>query len=279
VSSLSFFSSFSSFSFVENPMSANPYESPGTPGTPQPRARNWMRRLLELFVIVGILFLFFVCLTPFGRFPRFGAREAARRMACSNNLRNIAIALQNYEAVYGYLPPAYTVDEAGKPLHSWRTLILPYIEEKALYDQIDLSKPWDDPANRKAYETKLKQYVCPSSDIDNGQTTYLAVVTANGCFKPSEPRRLADITDDKDLTLMVLEAPEEHAVHWMAPNDLDDELLSKLGSLDKSPHPGRTQAVCVTGLVRALVSGVSPATLQALISIAGNDNDIARKDD
>ena len=74
-------------------------------------------------------------------------------MQCANNLKQIALALRNYESVYHALPPAYTVDAEGKPLHSWRTLILPYLEQQALYDKIDLSKPWDDPANKEAYET------------------------------------------------------------------------------------------------------------------------------
>src|SRR4030095_16557971 len=99
------------------------------------------------------------------------------------------------ESNYHCLPPAYTVDAAGKPLHSWRTLILPYIENKKLYDQIDLSKPWDDPANRAAYETNLPFYRCPSGDAARRQTTYLAVVAPGGCFQGSQPRTLAEITD------------------------------------------------------------------------------------
>ena len=75
------------------------------------------------------------------------AREAARRMQCSNNLKQIALALHNYHSAYGTLPPAYTIDVDGNRLHSWRTLILPYMEQDALYQQIDFSKPWDDPAN------------------------------------------------------------------------------------------------------------------------------------
>ena len=75
------------------------------------------------------------------------AREAARRMQCSNNMKQIALAMHNYEAVYKAFPPAYTTDANGQPLHSWRTLLLPYMEQQALYSQIDLNKPWDDPVN------------------------------------------------------------------------------------------------------------------------------------
>src|SRR5262245_3382414 len=57
------------------------------------------------------------------------AREPARRMQCLNNLKQIALALHNYDATYGSLPPAYIADASGKPMHSWRVLILPFLEQ------------------------------------------------------------------------------------------------------------------------------------------------------
>ncbi len=78
--------------------------------------------------------------------------------------------------MYNSFPPAYTVDESGQRLHSWRTLILPFLEQDALYDSIDLSKPWDDPANRMAANTVIPAYACPSSASDPGMTNYVAVV-------------------------------------------------------------------------------------------------------
>src|SRR5262245_21426383 len=124
-------------------MTTNPYESPETSGNLVPRKSLWPS-LWQVLTVVGVLGLLDACLMPQ---PRM-AREAARRMQCNNHLRQIAIALQNYHDAYQCLPPAYTVDAAGKPLHSWRTLILPFMEGKAVYDKIDLSKPWDDPVNK-----------------------------------------------------------------------------------------------------------------------------------
>ena len=82
------------------------------------------------------------------------------------------------------LPPAYTVDAKGRPLHSWRTLILPYLEQEPLYQTIDLSKPWNDPANAKALETSLPVFRCPEAVGPQNTTTYLAIVAPNGCFIP-----------------------------------------------------------------------------------------------
>ena len=83
--------------------------------------------VVELLVVVTILGLLAgaLFLTP----VRSG-RSTAQRTQCLNNLRNIALALINYHENYQALPPAYTVDATGRRLHSWRTLILPYLDQK-----------------------------------------------------------------------------------------------------------------------------------------------------
>jgi prepilin-type processing-associated H-X9-DG protein len=177
---------------------------------------------------------------------------------------------------YHCLPPAYTVDAAGKPLHSWRTLILPYIEKKKLYDEIDLSKPWDNPVNRAAYETNLSFYHCPSGNAGKSQTTYLAVVAPGGCFQPTEPRTLSEITDGTSRTLIVIEVPDEQTVHWMSPHDASEELILNLFKKGKPPHPNGTMAAFVDGHTFLLPRNTTPEVLRALISVAGNDNDVAR---
>src|SRR4029077_3708459 len=112
--------------------------------------------------------------------PAFrSAQPGARRAQCTNNLKQIALALHNYAQIYEALPPAHTVDANGRPLHSWRTLILPYLEQGPLYQTIDLSKPWDDPANAKANETLVPVFRCLESVGAQNKTTYLAIVAPN----------------------------------------------------------------------------------------------------
>src|SRR5262245_5872973 len=94
---------------------------------------------LNVVIVLGIGAVVVALLLPAQR----RGREAARRTQCKNNLKLIALALHQYEADYHALPPAYTVDRYGNPLHSWRTLILPYLDQQALYNSIDLSKAWD----------------------------------------------------------------------------------------------------------------------------------------
>ncbi len=120
------------------------------------------------------------------------------------------------------------MDAQGRPLHRWRTLILPYLDQESLYQTIDLSKPWNDPANARALETHLAVFHRPGAAGPQNTTTYLASVAPQGCFIPKEPRRLADVTDAHDSTLMVIEADEGNGVPWMAPLDADEPLVMSL---------------------------------------------------
>lgn len=254
-------------------MTINPYSSPQTPGeSPAWKIGRLKPRLIEVLVVVALIGGLVALFLPAQR----GGGEAARRSQCGNNLKQIALALHNYESVHHALPPAYTVDAEGKPLHSWRTLILPFMEQQALYETIDLSKPWDDPANQAAFETQLATYRCPSVDCPATHTTYLAVVGPNGCFRPSAPRELAEITDDHDLTLMVMEVASEHAVHWMSPTDATEQRILDRGTVARLPHRSGAQGLFVSGRVLFLSADSKAERLRALVSIAGSDDALAK---
>jgi hypothetical protein len=180
-----------------------------------------------------------------------------------------------YEQAYNALPPAYTVDAKGRPLHSWRTLILPYLEQETLYQTIDLAKPWNDPANAKAAATSLGVFRCPDAVGPRNTTTYLAIVGPSGCFLPSQSRRLKEITDAHESTLMVIEAGKVNAVPWMAPADGDESLVLSLGPTTNLHHVGGMNACFVDSTVKFLRADASAKIRRALISISGNDNRFA----
>lgn len=223
--------------------------------------------LVEFFVVLAIIALLVALLFP----ARRNAREAARRTQCKNNIKQIGLALHNYQDTYGVLPPAYTTDADGKPLHSWRTLILPYIEQKALYDRIDLSKPWNDPANVEISKTVVPVYQCPSTTSEPGQTTYLGVVADGGCLRPGESLTFSEVTDGPSSTLLVFEADPAHAVHWMEPADADEALMMSISPQSELPHAGGTHGLLGDGSVRFLSSKLSAEARRALITAAGGD--------
>ena len=258
-------------------MSANFDDDPDfTDAVSKPRPRRGFR-IGELMVVVAIIAVLIALLLPLSR---SGSRPAARRAWCTNNLKQIARALHNYEQVYEVLPPAFTVDASGRPLHSWRTLILPYLEQQSLYQSIDLSKPWNDPVNAKAFKTVVMEFECPAAIAARGSkntTTYLAIAGPDGCLIPGKPRRLADIKDGHGATIMIIEAGEENAVPWMAPFDADESLVMGIGPTTKLHHVGGVNAAFVDGSVRFLKASTPAAVRRALLSISGNDDEVVRR--
>ena len=251
-------------------MTDNPYASPEHLDGQPTQARKKKFRWFNVFVAV----IFIVIFAPgfLLTFVRDG-RPTARRGHCANNLKQIAFALYNYEGTYGSLPPAYTVDSGGRPLHSWRTLILPYLYEERLYKSIDLTKPWDHPANAKARNTELNVYHCPATTSPDRMTTYLASVAPEGCFRPAEPRDLSEITDAHGQTIAVIEVADDHAVEWMSPLDADAAAILNRGQDPaKLAHAGGTLAAFADGSVHFLKYTEKPENLRALISIAGKEN-------
>lgn len=248
-------------------MSENPDSCPNPVGY-TPKHRQGSISWLAVVMVLGIGVVLVALLLP--AVSRDGG-NAARRSQCKNNLHQIALALHNYEADYHALPPAYTVDGYGNPLHSWRTLILPYLDQQPLYNAIDLSKPWDDLANAEAFNTSLPVFHCPSDSCPPNHTTYLGSVAPGGCFRPALPRLLSEITDGRSETLMVIEVPSEQSVPWMSPNDADESLVMSIGPESKTAHTGGAHAALCDGSVRFLSAAMSAEVRRALISIADGD--------
>lgn len=196
--------------------------------------------------------------------------ESARRTQCLNNLTNIGLALHNYQAVHGKLPPAYTVDADGNRLHSWRTLILPYLDRQDVFETIDLQKPWDHPANAQAYNSTIRVYRCPSSWAPANHTNYFALVGPDRCLMPTNGRSLSEIVDE--FTVMVTEVPVARACHWMEPTDVEGSFLDALTSTNQLPHTAVTQVVFADGSARAISIDMEAADLEALTTIAGGED-------
>jgi type II secretory pathway pseudopilin PulG len=249
-------------------MSVNPYDSPETASPLPVKGPSGLRvRLVELLVVVGVIAVLIALLLPAVR----SSGEAARRSQCSNNLKQIGIALHNYADTYGSLPPAYTVDAAGNRLHSWRTLILPFAEQQPLYDKIDLSKPWDDPANQAARESRVGMYACPSANLPAGHTTYLAVDTPSSALTGSTALKFANISDGTSQTLLVFEVDTKHAVHWMDPTDASEGMVVNFAAGKSLAHQGGTQCLLADGTVRFLATNIKPDELRAMMTAAGGE--------
>jgi hypothetical protein len=197
------------------------------------------------------------------------AREAARRMSSQNNLKQLAIGMLNYHDVYGAFPPAVVTDANGQPLYSGRVLLLPFIEEKPLFDQFDLTQAWDSPRNLAISQTTLKVFCDPSSaQSPPGRTDYLFVVGAGTALAPPGPHSMNTIRDGTSNTLFMVEV-QNSGIGWAEPRDVD---ISQPMSLPPGNHPGVNLGAFYDGSVRAIANTIAPEDVRAMATASGAEN-------
>ncbi|QDU58964.1 DUF1559 domain-containing protein [Aeoliella mucimassa] len=117
--------------------------------------------LVELLVVIAIIGILVALLLPAVQ----AAREAARRVQCTNNLKQLGLGFMNYESAHGGFPPRRW-QRADEGRTGWGTFILPFMEEQAIYDQYQWEYHFYDPQNKAVVETPLETFVCPSVSRD-----------------------------------------------------------------------------------------------------------------
>jgi prepilin-type processing-associated H-X9-DG protein len=146
-------------------------------------------------------------------------KDAAGRAQSANNLKQIGIALHSFHDVNNALPAAAVVDKKGKPLLSWRVMILPYIEQDELFKQFNLDEPWDSENNKKLIDKMPKTYALPNKLSKPGETHYRVLVGGGSMWDWVQGTTLAQVTDGLSNTWMVVEA--EEGVPWTKPDELE----------------------------------------------------------
>jgi len=148
-------------------------------------------------------------------------RSSPRWLHCQNNMRQCLVAMHNYESANGHFPPAWTVDEQGNKTHCWRVLILPFIDEQALYDQYDFNEPWDGPNNSKLANQMPQVYQCPSAPNSKNETPYKLVSDPAAFFDGDSRRGLKDVVEDASSMIVMVE--DSNVVNWMKPDGISIE--------------------------------------------------------
>jgi prepilin-type N-terminal cleavage/methylation domain-containing protein/prepilin-type processing-associated H-X9-DG protein len=146
--------------------------------------------LVELLVVIAIIGILVALLLPAVQM----AREAARRMQCSNNLKQIGLALHNYESAHARWPKQSNGPRPGasfnEPRSSWITSILPFFEQNNLFQQYDYSRNWHDAVNAPVAHTQLPIMRCPSAPERDGfeWTVLVSYANANSTTPITSPR-------------------------------------------------------------------------------------------
>lgn len=199
------------------------------------------------------------------------AREAARRAQSMNNLKQLVLALFNYEDSYKSFPAHAIYDASGKPLLSWRVQILPYLEEQALYNEFHLDEPWDSPHNKKLLTRMPDVFQNPTSPMPEGKTNYLAVVGKECVFDGSaEGMKLQKITDGLSNTILLVEADSDRAVEWTKPADWQFDVKNPKNGLG-SLRPGGWLTAFADGSVMLIDGTIDTKTLKAKFTRAGKE--------
>jgi prepilin-type N-terminal cleavage/methylation domain-containing protein len=204
--------------------------------------------LVELLVVIAIVGVLVALVVPAVQ----QARETARQTSCRNNLKQIGLALHNYHSGHGLLPPSSTsdVEQGGwivvpqsRHIHSWLSLVLPYLDQANLHDQIDFDLSSMSPVNLLVAEQLPAMYRCPSytgasfSTDENytrfsercAITNYAAMgstdvghmygqnsrlLAPNGTMYPLSSTRLGNLIDGASNTILVCETREEKMMVW-----------------------------------------------------------------
>ncbi|QDU29374.1 hypothetical protein ETAA8_44830 [Anatilimnocola aggregata] len=128
--------------------------------------------LVELLVVIAIIGVLMALLLPAVQ----SARESARRMQCSNHVKQIMLSMHHFHDTYLVLPPGAVRPPAAAvqakfnltsstAYHGWAPFILPFMEQKNLADKYQWDQDWRSMANRAVVETQVKIFICPSSPM------------------------------------------------------------------------------------------------------------------
>jgi prepilin-type N-terminal cleavage/methylation domain-containing protein/prepilin-type processing-associated H-X9-DG protein len=254
--------------------------------------------LIELLVVIAIIGLLLSLLLPAVQ----AAREASRRLGCSNNLHQIGIGMHGYHDTYKRFPMGGLEMRSlrltnGSPRYphgvqlAWSACILPFIELQSIAKQIDYKKGFDSPENAQAASEIISTYLCPSVSrqsyatqgrgaCDYGGIYGERIVSNNsparGVLIYTQYVRIREITDGTSRTLMVSEDCQSQDMQWInglnvfdvsyaintAPA-VDDDLHSK--------HMGGVNGLMADGAVRFLANEMDLQTLAAICTRNGDE--------
>lgn len=245
------------------------------------------RTSVAILVIAGFVALALLAYTMLPTTWPTSPRGLSPKGLCRSNLAYIWKALEMYRQEHGRYPPASIPDEHGRPMHSWRVLILPYLDCAAIYDQYHFDEPWDGPNNRRLAQYRPDAYVCPADPTARKSataTSYLAVTGKGTVWDEGGPsgEPTADAGEsrpDPHRRLLVVEVVDS-GVNWMEPTDLTvDEALRGLNPKDgrgiSSRHRGGAMVVSTDGMTEFLPSDPSTDAIRARIEGKANCGGIA----
>ena len=260
--------------------------------------------LVELLVVVAIVGVLIALLLPAVQ----AAREAARRAQCLGNFRQIGLALHGYHGMADAFPAGGWIAAFGRPETAnmnvgWSAAILPWVEQRGVYDGLNLSFRYNTGVNSTAAHVVLSVYLCPSEPrttywnkapgdpFESADADYGGMYGERGLTGPgstnSPPRgamifnrnvSLAEITDGSSATILAGEDPEAINALWAGGHNIFDQSApinarppSEFGEELASRHPGGVNALLADGSARFFKQTIDRRVLGALCTRSGGE--------
>ena len=164
-----------------------------------------------------------------------------------HKLKLLVVAMHNYHALHQHFPPAVVVGPDGKTLHSWRIELLPFLDEKRLYDQYRMHEPWDSPHNKLIMRQMPDVFRSPFTDEKSTNSGYFALVGPGTMFEGNGGIKIEDVADGTSGTLMIVDAKRD--IPWTKPADIPfypDKPAPQIGGFVR----GHFTAACTDGSCR-----------------------------
>jgi prepilin-type processing-associated H-X9-DG protein len=232
------------------------------------------KRILLMFLFVLAMVTMLIPIIDWG--ATSAARENANRASCLNNLKNLGTAIENHVASKDALPAVFTQDSDGKPLTSWRTRLLPYLERADIYQAYQPKEPWDSTNNKPLAKAHIDLFCCPSdASPATPQTNYVAILAPGSAWIPGRGIKFSEIKDNPADSILLVEM-KNSGIAWAEPRDLDlnnlppgitpQNLLTSL-----SAHPGVFNALFADGHVESIPATIPWADFLAMLTIAGGE--------
>jgi prepilin-type processing-associated H-X9-DG protein len=197
-----------------------------------------------------------------------GCNDSQSRKQSEENLKAISLGLLNYESASHHLPARATFDNEGKPLLSWRAIIMPHVTESCC-QHFRFDEPWDSEFNKPLVQPMPDAYQDPRIRMEEYATVYEAVVGPGLAFEGSEGINLLDVKDGSSKTVAVVEVAADRAVPWTKPVDWEPDekdILKGLANVD-----GTFQAAFLDGHVETIARTIDPKVLKAILTRNGGE--------
>ena len=252
--------------------------------------------LIELLVVIAIVAMLISLLLP----AIHAARQASLRAACASNLRQIGVGLHNYHNTYRTFPPGgiefrSLAKPAGRQI-AWSALLLPFVDEQAVFAMLDLRTAFDSPENAAGAAVVLPLYLCPAALRSSMRVEGRGACDYGGVYgerlgwpgrppaqRPNNPPKgpmiydrafsIRKITDGTSRTLIVGEDTEWLDGQWINGRNIFDQAFAinaapAIENDIRSVHPGGANVLVADGAVRFLPEDLSLPVLAAICTRA-----------